>query len=159
MEIKLASRVDTLTPSSTLAITAKAKELKSQGLDIIGLGAGEPDFNTPDHIIEAAYRSMNEGHTKYTPAAGLPGLKQAVINKLQKDQGLTYKGSEIIIANGAKHALYTLFQVILNDGDEVIIPTPYWVSYPEQVKLAGGVPVYVEGTEAQDFKITPEQLE
>ncbi|MCR2820211.1 pyridoxal phosphate-dependent aminotransferase [Lederbergia panacisoli] len=156
--MNLAQRVDALTPSSTLAITAKAKELKSQGLDIIGLGAGEPDFNTPKNIIEAAYQSMNEGATKYTPAAGLPELKKAVINKLERDQGLSYKPSEIIIGNGAKHVLFTLFQVILNDEDEVIIPTPYWVSYPEQVKLAGGVPVYVEGKEENDYKITPEQL-
>ncbi|MBS4199479.1 pyridoxal phosphate-dependent aminotransferase [Bacillus sp. FJAT-49732] len=156
--MNLAQRVDALTPSSTLAITAKAKELKSQGLDIIGLGAGEPDFNTPDNIIEAAYHSMKDGFTKYTPAAGLPELKKAVINKLERDQGLTYKPSEIIIGNGAKHVLFTLFQVILNDGDEVIIPTPYWVSYPEQVKLAGGVPVYVEGKEENDYKITPDQL-
>ncbi|MDQ0342031.1 pyridoxal phosphate-dependent aminotransferase [Lederbergia wuyishanensis] len=158
MNINLAERVDALTPSSTLAITAKAKELKSQGLDIIGLGAGEPDFNTPENIIEAAYRSMTEGFTKYTPAAGLPELKKAIISKLGRDQGLTYKPSEIIVGNGAKHVLYTLFQVILNDGDEVIIPTPYWVSYPEQVKLAGGVPVYIEGKEDNDYKITPEQL-
>ncbi|MCJ8006649.1 pyridoxal phosphate-dependent aminotransferase [Lederbergia wuyishanensis] len=156
--MNLAERVDALTPSSTLAITAKAKELKSQGLDIIGLGAGEPDFNTPENIIEAAYRSMTEGFTKYTPAAGLPELKKAIISKLGRDQGLTYKPSEIIVGNGAKHVLYTLFQVILNDGDEVIIPTPYWVSYPEQVKLAGGVPVYIEGKEDNDYKITPEQL-
>lgn len=159
MNIKLANRVEALTPSSTLAITAKAKELKAQGLDIIGLGAGEPDFNTPQNIINAAYRSMKEGQTKYTPASGLPALKKAVIAKLEKDQGLQYKNSEIMIANGAKHALYTLFQVILNDGDEVIIPTPYWVSYPEQVKLAGGVPVYVDGQEENQYKITPEQLE
>ncbi|WP_249315242.1 pyridoxal phosphate-dependent aminotransferase [Bacillus sp. FJAT-49711] len=158
MNINLAHRVDALTPSSTLAITAKAKELKSQGLDIIGLGAGEPDFNTPENIIEAAYQSMKEGATKYTPAAGLPELKKAVINKLKRDQDLLYKPSEIIIGNGAKHVLYTLFQVILNDGDEVIIPTPYWVSYPEHVKLAGGVPVYVEGKEENDFKISPDQL-
>ncbi|WP_249312879.1 pyridoxal phosphate-dependent aminotransferase [Lederbergia citrea] len=159
MTIRLANRVGALTPSSTLAITAKAKELKSQGLDIIGLGAGEPDFNTPANIIEAAYKSMKDGMTKYTPSGGLPELKQAVIHKLKRDQGLTYENSQIIIGNGAKHVLYTLFQVLLNEGDEVIIPTPYWVSYPEQVKLAGGQPVYVEGKEDKDFKITPAQLE
>lgn len=158
MEIELADRVLALTPSSTLAITAKAKELKEQGVDVIGLGAGEPDFNTPNHILEAAYRSMNEGHTKYTPSAGLPALKKAIIKKFETDQGLSYKPNEIIVGNGAKHALYTLFQVLLNDGDEVIIPAPYWVSYPEQVKLAGGVPVYIEGLEQNHFKITPEQL-
>ncbi|WP_242698383.1 pyridoxal phosphate-dependent aminotransferase [Bacillus sp. SD088] len=159
MTIHLANRVETLTPSTTLAITAKAKELRAQGMDVIGLGAGEPDFNTPSNIIEAAYRSMKEGKTKYTPAGGLPELKQAIIAKLKKDQGLEYTPAEVIVGNGAKHILYTLFQVLLNPDDEVVIPTPYWVSYPEQVKLAGGVPVYVDGEEQQDFKITPEQLE
>ncbi|KAF0818773.1 Aspartate aminotransferase [Bacillus sp. ZZV12-4809] len=159
MEIQLAQRVKALTPSTTLAITAKAKELKAQGHDVIGLGAGEPDFNTPQHIIDAAVKSMNEGHTKYTPSAGLPALKKEIANKFKKDQGLDYDASEIIVTNGAKHGLYTLFQVLLNEGDEVIIPIPYWVSYPEQVKLAGGVPVYAEGKEENDFKITPEQLE
>lgn len=158
MVVELAQRVLALTPSTTLAITAKAKELKEQGVDVIGLGAGEPDFNTPQHILDAAVKSMNEGFTKYTPSAGLPALKKAIIKKFEQDQGLTYKPNEIIVANGAKHALYTLFQVILNEGDEVIIPTPYWVSYPEQVKLADGVPVYIEGSEENQFKITPEQL-
>jgi aspartate aminotransferase len=158
MAVKLANRVLSLTPSTTLAITAKAKELKDQGVDVIGLGAGEPDYNTPQHILDAATRSMNEGHTKYTPSAGLPALKKAIIEKFERDQGLSYQLNEIIVGNGAKHVLYTLFQVLLNEGDEVIIPTPYWVSYPEQVKLAGGVPVYVDGLESQQFKITPEQL-
>nr|WP_207627570.1 MULTISPECIES: pyridoxal phosphate-dependent aminotransferase [Bacillaceae] len=158
MAVKLANRVMALTPSSTLAITAKAKELKEQGEDVIGLGAGEPDFNTPQHILDAASQSMNEGYTKYTPSAGLPALKQAIIKKLETDQGLTYKPNQIIVGNGAKHVLYTLFQVLLNDGDEVIIPTPYWVSYPEQVKLAGGIPVYIEGHERNQFKISPQQL-
>jgi len=159
MNVQLAERVKALTPSTTLAITAKAKEMKAQGIDVIGLGAGEPDFNTPDHIIEAAYESLKDGQTKYTPAGGLAELKSAIINKLEQDQGITYKANEIIVTTGAKHALYNLFQVILNDGDEVIIPTPYWVSYPEQVKLADGVPVYVDGKESNNFKITPEQLE
>ncbi|WP_042355740.1 pyridoxal phosphate-dependent aminotransferase [Bacillus rubiinfantis] len=156
--MELANRVLSLTPSSTLAITAKAKALKQQGVDVIGLGAGEPDFNTPEHILEAAAKSMNEGYTKYTPSGGLPALKQAIINKFVADQGLSYQTNEIMVATGAKHALYTLFQVIVNNGDEVIIPIPYWVSYPEQVKLAGGIPVYVEGAEQNHFKITPEQL-
>lgn len=156
--MKLAKRVAALTPSSTLAITAKAKELKAAGHDVIGLGAGEPDFNTPQHIMEAAVKAMYDGHTKYTPSGGLATLKQEIIKKFQRDQQLDYKPSEIIVCVGAKHALYTLFQVILDEGDEVIIPTPYWVSYPEQVKLAGGVPVYVEGLEENEFKITPEQL-
>lgn len=157
--IKLSERVSKVTPSSTLAITAKAKELKSEGLDVIGLGAGEPDFNTPENIIQAACRSMEEGHTKYTPTAGLAELKKAVSGKFQRDQGLDFKPSEIIVTNGAKHALYILFQVILDEGDEVIIPTPYWVSYPEQIKLAGGSPVYINGEEHNNFKITPVQLE
>ncbi|MBB6175576.1 aspartate aminotransferase [Anoxybacillus tengchongensis] len=156
--MKLAKRVASLTPSSTLAITAKAKELKAAGYDVIGLGAGEPDFNTPQHIMEAAVKAMYDGHTKYTPSGGLATLKEGIIKKFQQDQQLDYKPSEIIVCVGAKHALYTLFQVILDEGDEVIIPTPYWVSYPEQVKLAGGVPIYVEGLEQNEFKITPEQL-
>ena len=158
MEIQLAKRVKSLTPSTTLAITAKAKELKEQGHDVIGLGAGEPDFNTPQHIIDAATNSMNQGHTKYTPASGLQSLKKAIVTKLKNDQGIDYAVNEIIVTSGAKHALYTLFQVLLDEGDEVIIPTPYWVSYPEQVKLAGGNPIYVEGLETNEFKITPEQL-
>uniref|UniRef100_UPI0015F50563 pyridoxal phosphate-dependent aminotransferase n=1 Tax=Niallia taxi TaxID=2499688 RepID=UPI0015F50563 len=158
MNVQLAKRVNALTPSTTLAITAKAKSLKEEGHDVIGLGAGEPDFNTPQNIIDAAVKSMNEGYTKYTPAAGLPLLKKAIINKLQRDQGLAYEPNQIIVTNGAKHGLYTLFQVLLDEGDEVIIPIPYWVSYPEQVKLADGVPVYVDGLEENEFKITPDQL-
>ncbi|MFC7685098.1 pyridoxal phosphate-dependent aminotransferase [Ureibacillus sp. GCM10028918] len=154
----LANRVKTLTPSATLAITAKAKELKANGIDVIGLGAGEPDFNTPKNILDAAAESMYQGHTKYTPAGGLPALKKAIIDKLARDNKLNYKPNEILVGIGAKHVLYTLFQVILNEGDEVIIPIPYWVSYPEQVKLAGGVPVYVESTSEQNFKITADQL-
>ncbi len=158
MKQLLAQRVQTLTPSSTLAITAKAKELKDQGIDVIGLGAGEPDFNTPQNIIDAAVDSMNKGFTKYTPSGGLPVLKKAIINKLQRDNELTYLPSEVMVGVGAKHVLYTLFQVILDEGDEVVIPIPYWVSYPEQVKLAGGVPIYIEGTANQNYKITAEQL-
>ncbi|NEU31193.1 pyridoxal phosphate-dependent aminotransferase [bacterium LRH843] len=157
--MKLAKRVSTLTPSTTLAITAKAQELKEQGHDVIGLGAGEPDFNTPQYIIDAAVRSMEEGLTKYTPSGGLLKLKEAIIGKFKRDQGLTYTPKEIIVGSGAKHVLYTLFQAILDEGDEVIVPTPYWVSYPEQVKLAGGNPVYIEGLENNGFKVTAEQLE
>ena len=159
MKPQLANRVHTLTPSTTLAITAKAKELKQQGIDVIGLGAGEPDYNTPQNILDAALKSMNEGHTKYTPAGGLPALKKAIIDKLQRDQGLIYEPSEILVGIGAKHVLYTLFQVLLNDQDEVIIPIPYWVSYPEQVKLAGGVPVYIEGTADQQYKVSTQQIQ
>lgn len=155
---KLAQRVQTLTPSTTLAITAKANELKAQGVDLIGLGAGEPDFNTPENILQAAYKSMMEGKTKYTPAGGLPALKEAIIQKLKHDQALTYGPKEIMVGVGAKHVLYTLFQVLLDKGDEVIIPIPYWVSYPEQVKLAEGVPVYIEATAGQNYKISAQQL-
>jgi len=158
LRMKLAKRVAALTPSSTLEITAKAQALKAEGHDVIGLGAGEPDFNTPEHIIEAAYKAMLEGYTKYTPTGGLAALKQEIIKKFERDQGISYEPSQIIVCNGAKHALYTLFQVLLDEGDEVIIPTPYWVSYPEQVKLAGGEPVYVDGLEENHYKITPEQL-
>ncbi|WP_099158332.1 pyridoxal phosphate-dependent aminotransferase [Virgibacillus ndiopensis] len=157
--MELANRVKTLTPSSTLAITAKAKELKQQGFDVIGLGAGEPDFNTPEYIIEAAEKSMRNGLTKYTPSGGILKLKEAIIKKFKDDNQLVYNTNEIIVTTGAKHALYTLFQVLLNPGDEVIVPAPYWVSYPEQIKLAGGNPTIIKAAEDNDFKITPDQLE
>ncbi|KKE79364.1 pyridoxal phosphate-dependent aminotransferase [Bacilli bacterium] len=156
--MELSKRVETLTPSSTLAITAKAKELKKQGYDVIGLGAGEPDFNTPDYILEAAKEAMDSGMTKYTPAGGIMELKEAIVRKFKQDNQLSYSTNEIIVTSGAKHALYTLFQVLLNDGDEVIIPAPFWVSYPEQVKLAGGTPVFVSALEENEFKLTPGEL-
>jgi len=157
--MKFSSRVTSITPSSTLAITAKAKQLKAEGHDVIGLGAGEPDFNTPKYIIEASYQSMLDGHTKYTPAAGLPDLKKVISDKFKQDQGLDYTNEEIIVTSGAKHSLSLLFQTILQEDEEVIIPTPYWVSYPEQVKVAGGKPVFVEGKEEHNFKVTKEQVE
>nr|WP_279391915.1 pyridoxal phosphate-dependent aminotransferase [Virgibacillus halodenitrificans] len=157
--IDLAKRVKTLTPSTTLAITAKAKELKRQGHDVIGLGAGEPDFNTPEYILEAAEKAMHDGLTKYTPSGGVAELKKAIINKFQIDNNLEYNAEEVIVTTGAKHALYTLFQVILNEEDEVIVPAPYWVSYPEQIKLAGGKPVIISAKEENEFKITPQALE
>ncbi|WP_226579255.1 pyridoxal phosphate-dependent aminotransferase [Halobacillus litoralis] len=156
--MQLAQRVKSLTPSTTLAITAKAKALKAEGHDVIGLGAGEPDFNTPSYILDAAKRAMDEGKTKYTPAGGIPELKNSITAKLERDQGLTYTNEQIIVTTGAKHALYTLFQVMLDEGDEVIVPAPYWVSYPEQIKLAQGKPVFVSAEESNDFKITPDQL-
>ncbi|HAM81158.1 pyridoxal phosphate-dependent aminotransferase [Ornithinibacillus bavariensis] len=155
----IAKRVQTLTPSTTLAITAKANELKQNGFDVIGLGAGEPDFNTPDYIIDAAIKAMEAGKTKYTPTGGIQELKLAIIEKLKRDNNLSYKSDEIIVTSGAKHALYTLFQALLNEGDEVIVPVPYWVSYPEQIKLAGGTPIYVPALEENEFKISPKQLE
>ncbi|GBF12171.1 pyridoxal phosphate-dependent aminotransferase [Tepidibacillus sp. HK-1] len=157
--MQLANRVMGLTPSSTLAINAKAKELRSKGMDVVGLGAGEPDFNTPDHIIDAAIQAMKNGQTKYTAASGIPELKEAIIEKFAKDNGLHYHSNQIMVALGAKHALYNFFQVVCDPGDEVIIPAPYWVSYPEQVKLAEAIPVYLEGKEENQYKITPEQLE
>ncbi|MCR6110694.1 pyridoxal phosphate-dependent aminotransferase [Bacillus sp. A301a_S52] len=156
--MEFSPRVTSITPSSTLAITAKAKALKAEGHDVIGLGAGEPDFNTPAYIIEASYQSMIEGHTKYTPAAGLPELKKAISEKFKKDQGIQYENDEIIVTSGAKHSLSLLFQTILLENEEVIIPSPYWVSYPEQVKIAGGKPVFVEGKEESQFKVTVNQL-
>ncbi|RAL20807.1 pyridoxal phosphate-dependent aminotransferase [Thermoflavimicrobium daqui] len=157
--MKLSKRVQQLAPSPTLAITATAKELKQQGHDVIGLGVGEPDFNTPEHIMQAAKDAMDSGHTKYTASGGIPELKKAIIEKLKTENQLTYQPNQIIVTVGAKHALYNLFQAILDPGDEVIIPAPYWVSYIEQVKLAGGVPVVIEGKEQNSFKITPSQLE
>jgi aspartate aminotransferase len=156
--MRLSQRVKQLSPSATLAITAKANELKAQGVDVVGLGAGEPDFNTPQHIIDAAIKAMQEGKTKYTAASGIAELKQAICQKLKDDNGLVYEPGQITVGNGAKHVLYNIFQTILEPGDEVIVPIPYWVSYPEQVLLAGGVPVYVEGKEENEFKIKPEQL-
>src|SRR5699024_9786480 len=150
--MELSKRVQALSPSSTLAISAKAKELRESGHDVIGLGVGEPDFNTPTYILEAAKRAMDEGHTKYTPSGGIIELKKAIIEKFKNDNHLMYESDEIIITVGAKYALYALFQTILNEEDEVIVPTPYWVSYPEHVKLAGGKPVFVEGMEKNSFK-------
>ncbi|GEB76090.1 pyridoxal phosphate-dependent aminotransferase [Sporolactobacillus inulinus] len=157
--MQFARRAEMITPSSTLAITAKANELKASGFDVIGLGAGQPDFNTPEFIIDAANEAAQAGHTKYTPSAGLPELKDAIIKKLKRDQGFDYERNQIIVGNGAKHVLYLLFQALLNPSDEVIIPAPYWVSYTEQVKLAGGVPVAIETSERSHFKITVADLE
>lgn len=156
--MKLSKKVLALSPSSTLAIQAKAKELRDSGHDVIGLGVGEPDFNTPQYILDAAQKAMNKGETKYTPSGGIIPLKDAIIDKLQVDNNLSYERSEIIVTTGAKYALYASFQSLLDEGDEVIIPSPYWVSYIEHVKLAGGEPVFVEGLQSNDFKITVEQL-
>ncbi|MFD2829333.1 pyridoxal phosphate-dependent aminotransferase [Corticicoccus populi] len=157
--MKLSQRVQNLTPSQTIAITAKARELKAEGLDVIGLGAGEPDFNTPDEIIEKTYESLKKGETKYTPASGIPELKKAIIKKMARDNNLDYSMDEIFVGNGAKHVLYNVFQAVLDEGDEVLVPTPYWVSYTEQVKLAEGTPVLIETDESTSFKLTPELLD
>ncbi|MBE3596360.1 MAG: pyridoxal phosphate-dependent aminotransferase [Hydrogenibacillus sp.] len=148
-----------IAPSPTLAITAKAKALKAAGREVFAFGAGEPDFNTPEAIIEAACAAMREGKTKYTPSGGIPELRRAVAEKLGRDYGLSYEGQHVHIASGAKQALYNVFQAILDPGDEVIIPIPYWVSYPEQVKLAGGVPVFVPTRREDGYKLRPEALE
>ena len=156
--MKIANRMETLSPSVTMAITALGRELKAQGKDILSFSAGEPDFDTPEIIKQAAIKAINDGHTKYTAVEGIIATKQAIINKLKKDHGLDYKLDGIVISNGAKHSLFNLFQVLIENGDEVIIPAPYWVTYPEQVKFSDGVPVFIETDDSTDFKITAEQL-
>lgn len=158
MEIKLAERVQRVKPSPTLAVAARAAQLRAEGKDIIGLGTGEPDFDTPEHIKQAAAAAIEAGKTKYTPVDGTPEFKQAIIDKFKRDNDLTYTAKQICVSTGAKQALYNMCQALLNDGDEVIIPAPYWVSYPDMAKLAGGVPVIVSAGIESDFKITPEQL-
>lgn len=147
-----------ITPSMTLEITAKAKQLKAQGVDVIDFGVGEPDFDTPDYIKEAAIDAIKKGYTKYTPSSGISELKKAVCDKLLKDNGLKYQPDQIVISNGAKHSIYNALCAILNPGDEVIIPVPYWLSYPEMVRLAYGKPVFVKTKAENDFKITAEEL-
>jgi aspartate aminotransferase len=154
----IADRAATLTPSLTLAIDAKAKKLKAEGVDVCGFGAGEPDFDTPQHIKDAAVKALAAGFTKYTPSSGTPELRAAIAEKLQKENGLTYKPSQIIVNCGAKHSCYNAVIAVCNPGDEVIIPAPYWLSYPEMVKLAGGTPVIVPTSEANGFKLTPDQF-
>lgn len=158
--MKLSQRAQKLEPSVTLAAAAKAKQLKSEGYDVLSLTVGEPDFPTPVNIQEAAVTSIHSGEASfYTQAAGIPELRRAVVDYMKKYYGVDYQVEETIVTDGAKFALYALFQAILDAGDEVIIPVPYWVSYAEQIKLAEGVPVFVEGQMANDFKVTPEQLE
>jgi aspartate aminotransferase len=156
--MKLSSRVKSVNPSMTLAITAKAKKMKKEGQDVVSFGAGEPDFDTPDHIKAAAIEAINGGFTKYTPASGMSELKEAIADKLKTDNGLEYSPSSIIISCGAKHSLYNIFQSICEDGDEVIIPSPYWLSYPEMVRLAGAKPVFIKTGEKEGFKIKVEDL-
>jgi len=157
--MKLAERVGRIKPSPTLAIAAKANTLKKEGRDIIGFSAGEPDFDTPLHIKDAAIKAIEEGFTKYTPVGGIDELKDAIIAKFEKDNRLDYKRSEILVSCGAKHTLYNIAQVLFERGDEVIIPAPYWVSYPAFVLLADATPVILQTEEADGFKITPEKLE
>ena len=157
--MKLSKKAEDISPSITLAITAKAKELKESGVDVISFGAGEPDFNTPSNIIEAAYKAMKEGKTKYTATSGIKELKEEICKKFLRDNGLKYDLDQIIVCTGAKQCLADAFMAVLNEGDEVIIPTPYWVSYPELVKIAGGVPVFMEGSIKNHFKYEIEKLE
>jgi aspartate aminotransferase len=158
MSIRLSARVQAVKPSATLAITARAKALRAAGKDVIGLGAGEPDFDTPNHIKEAAIKAIRDGFTKYTAVDGTPELKQAVIAKFRRDNGFEFKPDLILVSCGGKQSFYNLAQAILDPGDEVVIPTPYWVSYPDMALLAGGAPVLVHAGADQRFKITPAQL-
>lgn len=158
MALTLSKKASEVKPSSTLAITAKAKELKAQGVDIVGFGAGEPDFNTPDNINESAIEAIRSGFSKYTPASGTVELKRAISEKFKSFNNLDYGEDQIVVSNGGKHSLTNIFTAIINEGDEVVIPAPFWLSYPEIVKLAGGVPVIVKTTEEENFKITPEKL-
>ncbi|KDA03980.1 pyridoxal phosphate-dependent aminotransferase [Hyphomonas oceanitis] len=158
-EIRLADALERVKPSATIAVTTKAAELKSAGHDVIGLGAGEPDFDTPDNIKEAAIRAIREGKTKYTPADGLPELKQAICGKFLRENGLTYKPSQVHVAPGGKPVIYNALVATLNPGDEVIVPAPYWVSYPEMVLMAGGEPVIAPCGPNTQYKLTPDALE
>ncbi len=159
MDVQLSTRVQLIKPSPTLAVTNKAAELKAAGQDIIGLGAGEPDFDTPAHIKEAAIKAIHDGKTKYTAVDGTAGLKKAIIAKFQRDNGLSYKPEQILVSCGGKQSFFNLALALLNPGDEVIIPAPYWVSYPDMVIIAEGTPVIINTTQAASFKITAEQLE
>src|SRR5437588_649919 len=158
MNYKISRRAATLSPSLTLAIDSKAKQMKADGLDVVGFGAGEPDFDTPQHIKDAAARALADGFTKYTPASGIPELRQAIADKFKRENGLSYKPSQVIVSCGGKHSCYNVILATCEEGDEVIIPAPYWLSYPEMVKLASAKPVVVETTDKTEFKITPEQL-
>src|SRR5579864_6089941 len=158
MNYKISQRAASLSPSLTLAIDAKAKAMKAAGEDVVGFGAGEPDFDTPQHIKDACAKALAAGFTKYTPSSGIPELRQAIADKFKRENGLTYKSSQIIVSNGGKHYCYNVILATCEAGDEVIIPAPYWLSYPEMVKLAGAKPVIVQTTDQTEFKITPDQL-
>lgn len=156
---QLSERLNRLSPSATLAMSQRSGELKAQGVDVINLSVGEPDFNTPDHIKEAAKQAIDDNYSRYSPVPGYPALKNAIVAKLKNENGLDYAPSQILCSNGAKQSVCNALMALINAGDEVIIPAPYWVSYPQMVKLAEGEPVIIEATIEQDFKITPEQLE
>ena len=156
---QLSDRLNRLAPSATLAMSQKSSEMKAKGIDVINLSVGEPDFNTPDHIKESAKKAIDDNWSKYSPVPGYPELRKAIVAKLKNENGLDYTINEILVSNGAKQSVCNTIMALVNDGDEVIIPAPYWVSYPQMAKLAGGVPVFIEATFEQNFKITPEQLE
>jgi aspartate aminotransferase len=158
MNYKISKSAASLSPSLTLAIDAKAKAMKSAGEDVVGFGAGEPDFDTPQHIKDAAAKALAAGFTKYTPSSGIPELREAIAEKFKRENGLTYKPSQVIVSNGGKHSCYNVVLATCEAGDEVVIPAPYWLSYPEMAKLAGAKPVIVETTDKTEFKVTPEQL-
>lgn len=158
MQLNISHRAQSIAPSPTLAIDARAKEMKAAGLDVVGFGAGEPDFPTPEFICDAAKEALDKGITRYTPAAGTKELRKAIVDKLRRDNDMTYTYGDILVSNGAKHSLYTIFQAILDPGDEVLIPTPCWVSYPEMVRMAGGVPVFVPSDESTNFIPTSKDI-
>ncbi len=158
MSIQLSKRVQSIKPSPTLAVTARANAMRAAGKDIVGLGAGEPDFDTPEHIKQAAIKSLNDGFTKYTAVDGTPGLKKAIVTKFKQENGFDYTPKQILVSSGGKQSFYNLAQALINPGDEVIIPAPYWVSYPDMVLLAGGVPVIVSAPQSQVFKLSAQQL-
>ncbi|MGI9312386.1 MAG: pyridoxal phosphate-dependent aminotransferase [Alphaproteobacteria bacterium] len=155
----LSKQVTSIKPSPTIAVTQKARELRSQGMDVIGLGAGEPDFDTPDNIKEAAIDAINRGETKYTAVDGIPELKQAIVKKFKKENNLEYTTNQIFVAPGGKAIIYNAMMATLNQGDEVIIPAPYWVSYPDITQMSGGTPIIIQGNQKNNYKITPKQLE
>ncbi|MBO7208346.1 MAG: pyridoxal phosphate-dependent aminotransferase [Clostridia bacterium] len=157
--MNLSDRMSKISASPTLAIDAKFKKMKADGIDVVGFGTGEPDFDTPDHIKDAAIKAINDGMTKYTPAAGTLDLRKAIADKLLKENNVKYAPTDIVVSNGAKHALVNAFYAILNEGDEVLIPTPFWVSYPEMVRIAGGTPVFLETTEQTGFKFSAKDFE
>ena len=158
MKNRIANRMTTISPSLTLAISAKAKAMKAAGEPVVSFGVGEPDFNTPNHIIEAAKKALDNGHTKYTPSSGLLPLRKAICEKFEKDNGLSYEPSQIIVSNGAKHSIFNACYAVLEEGDEVIIPVPYWLTYPEVVKVCGATPVYLDCKKENKFKFTAEDL-
>src|ERR1051326_4817376 len=158
MNYRISHRAAALSPSLTLAIDAKAKQMKADGQDVVGFGAGEPDFDTPAHIKEAAVQALNAGFTKYTPSSGIPELRQAIADKFKRENGLCFKPSQIIVSSGGKHSCYNTILATCQEGDEVLIPSPYWLSYPEMVKLAGAKPVILNTTDKTEFKLTPDQL-